>query len=43
VSSDLPDREVIRCVIAEYRKLQFPKPEGGVVTVVYPIVFNPSD
>jgi hypothetical protein len=41
--SDMPDREVVRCVVAEYGKLTFPKPEGGIVTVVYPINFNPGD
>lgn len=42
--SDMPDREVIQCIVAEYRKLTFPKPEGGgIVTVIYPIVFNPAD
>jgi hypothetical protein len=41
--SDIPDRVVIQCVVAEYGKLTFPKPEGGIVTVVYPIIFNPGD
>jgi hypothetical protein len=41
--SDMPDRQIIRCIVAEYRKLRFPKPEGGVVTVVYPIIFSPGD
>jgi hypothetical protein len=41
--SDIPDREVIKCVVDQYRALHFPKPEGGIVTVVYPIIFNPSD
>lgn len=42
-NSELPDRQVIQCVVAEYRKLTFPKPEGGIVTVVYPTVFSPAD
>jgi hypothetical protein len=41
--SDLPDAAVVKCVVDGFRKLQFPKPEGGIVTVVYPIVFNPED
>jgi hypothetical protein len=39
--SDLPDGEVITCVVHEFSKLRFPKPEGQLVTVVYPIIFNP--
>jgi hypothetical protein len=39
--SDLPDPEVVRCVRESFSTLRFPEPEGGVVTVVYPIVFNP--
>jgi hypothetical protein len=34
---------VARCLVGEFGKLTFPRPEGGVVTVVYPIVFNPGD
>ena len=42
--ADMPDRVVLECLVAEYRKLTFPQPEGGgIVTVVYPIVFNSSD
>ena len=41
--SDLPDREVIQCVADEFKRLRFPKPEGGSVTVVYPIIFSPGD
>ncbi|WP_433932718.1 AgmX/PglI C-terminal domain-containing protein [Sorangium cellulosum] len=39
----MPDKDVVRCVIAGFRELKFPVPEGGRVTVVYPIVFAPSD
>ena len=38
--SDLPDAEVVTCVVNSFRALSFPQPEGGVVTVVYPIVFS---
>lgn len=37
--SDLPDVEVVACVVRGFRALQFPQPEGGIVTVTYPIVF----
>jgi hypothetical protein len=41
--SDMPDQEVVRCVISEFRQLVFPRPEGGKVTVVYPIMFAPGE
>jgi hypothetical protein len=41
--SDLPSQEVVRCVIDVYETLIFPRPEGGVVSVVYPIMFKPAD
>jgi len=40
--SDLPDRAVVACVVKAFEALSFPQPEGGIVTVVYPIVFSPS-
>jgi len=30
------------CVVAEFRKLQFPPPPGGASSVVYPILFSPD-
>jgi outer membrane biosynthesis protein TonB len=41
--SDLPDTAAVACVVRAFGALQFPQPEGGLVTVVYPIVFNPND
>jgi hypothetical protein len=41
--SDLPDAAVVRCVIQAYYGLSFPAPEGGIVTVGYPIMFSPGD
>jgi pSer/pThr/pTyr-binding forkhead associated (FHA) protein len=41
--SDLPDASVVQCVIRAYYGLSFPQPEGGIVTVVYPIMFSPGD
>ena len=41
--SDLPDGSVVACVTRAYHGLTFPQPEGGVVTVTYPIMFSPGD
>jgi hypothetical protein len=38
----LPDSAVTSCVVRAFYGLSFPPPEGGVVTVVYPIVFTPG-
>ncbi|MEY2933358.1 MAG: hypothetical protein RL033_4107 [Pseudomonadota bacterium] len=40
--SDLPDSSVVRCVTRAFYDIGFPKPEGGIVTVVYPIAFQPE-
>jgi pSer/pThr/pTyr-binding forkhead associated (FHA) protein len=40
--SDLPDSNVVRCVTRAFYDIGFPKPEGGIVTVVYPISFSPE-
>jgi hypothetical protein len=37
--SDLPDAAVIACILRGFSGLSFPQPEGGIVTVTYPIVF----
>jgi outer membrane biosynthesis protein TonB len=42
VGSDLPDPKVIGCVTRAFYDIGFPKPEGGIVTVVYPIMFQPD-
>jgi len=34
------DAAVARCVTRAYQAMTFPKPEGGIVTVVYPIVLT---
>ncbi len=39
--STLPDKGVVDCIVGELRKLTYPKPQGGRVTVVYPILFAP--
>jgi hypothetical protein len=41
--SDIPDQSVISCVVRGFGNLSFPQPEGGIVTVVYPIIFNPGE
>lgn len=38
-----PDAKVEACVVARFTTMTFPKPEGGIVTVVYPVVFDPAD
>lgn len=38
--SDLPDSSVRACVHRAFTGISFPQPEGGIVTVVYPIVFS---
>ncbi len=41
--SDMPDRGVVNCIVRSYQNLSFPSPEGGVVTVVYPLMFSPGE
>ncbi len=41
--SDLPDPVAVECILQGYKDLCFPQPEGGIVTVVYPIMFAPGD
>lgn len=38
--SDIPDTNVINCVVRSYYGLSFPAPENGIVTVIYPIMFT---
>jgi hypothetical protein len=40
--SDMPDQEVAHCVSSSFYGLKFPAPQGGVVTVLYPIMLQPS-
>lgn len=41
--SDLPDVEVVECVVRAYHFLSFPAPEAGEVTVVFPLAFEPGE
>jgi hypothetical protein len=38
----LADCEAVHCMLEAYRDLSFPAPSGGMVTVVYPIMFAPG-
>lgn len=40
--SDLPHAGVRACVVRAFLGLSFPQPEGGIITVTYPIVFTPD-
>jgi hypothetical protein len=40
--SDLPDQSVVSCVVRSFQNLSFAQPEGGIVTVTYPIIFSPG-
>jgi hypothetical protein len=40
--SNLPDGGVVSCVVGRFGGLSFPAPEGGIVTVTYPIIFSPG-
>ena len=39
---DLTNSAVVACVVRAFQGLRFPAPEGGIVTVTYPIVFAPD-
>jgi hypothetical protein len=40
-TTTLPDNATVDCIVRGYTNLSFPQPEGGEVTVVYPIDFQP--
>ena len=42
VGSTMPDQHVVNCVVSKYYGLTFSPPEGGIVIVVYPIMFAPG-
>jgi len=41
--SDIPDGDVVRCVVSGFGRLTYPPPQDGMVTVIYPILFTPGD
>ncbi len=43
VTTNLSSPEVVACIVAVFKSLKFPQPEGGIVTVVYPLNFSPGD
>jgi hypothetical protein len=42
VGAPFPDEQTARCVLDRFAALTFPPPQGGIVTVVYPIIFKPD-
>ncbi|UQA59774.1 AgmX/PglI C-terminal domain-containing protein [Polyangium aurulentum] len=40
--SDMGDPNVVSCVVRSFYGLSFPAPESGIVTVTYPILFQPG-
>jgi hypothetical protein len=40
--SDLADAAAVSCVVRAFYGLSFPQPEGGIVSVTYPIMFSPG-
>ena len=40
--SSLPDAGVVSCIVRAFGALSFPEPEGGTVTVVYPLSLSPA-
>lgn len=40
--TDVPDSAVVSCVLSSFYGLTFPQPDSGIVTVVYPITFEPG-
>jgi hypothetical protein len=38
-----PDPKVTACVVAQFKELRFPPPQGGIITVIYPLIFHPGE
>jgi hypothetical protein len=43
ICTSMPDPAVVACIVGEYGQMRFPRPEAGVVTVVYPVTFSPGN
>ena len=43
VENSVADAQVATCVTRAFQSMSFPEPEGGIVTVVYPILFTRSE
>ena len=42
-ATTMTDASVVSCVTRSFSSLSFPQPEGGIVVVVYPLIFEPGD
>lgn len=42
-SSTLGDEAVVNCIVRTFTTLSFPEPENGIVTVSYPLTFDPGE
>ncbi|HEY4117311.1 MAG TPA: AgmX/PglI C-terminal domain-containing protein [Byssovorax sp.] len=42
-ATTLKDAKAHGCILAAFSRLEFPPPEGGTVTVTYPLEFSPGD
>lgn len=42
VESDLPDPQMVACVVRGFEGMAFPPPEAGEVSVTFPILFHPG-
>ena len=40
--SDIPNSAVVQCVARAFHRLSFPSPEDGIVSVTYPLTFQPG-
>ena len=38
-----PDPKVTECVVSIFKALVFPRPQAGIVTVVYPVILAPGE
>jgi len=41
-STTMSDAAVVSCVQRGFSSLVFPQPEGGIVTVIFPVIFDPG-
>ncbi len=41
--SDIGDATMISCMTNHFKTITFPKPESGIVTVSYPVIFAPGE
>jgi hypothetical protein len=40
--TDLPDPAVVTCLVRAFSAMKFPRPEGGIVVVGYPLLLTPA-